>query len=86
MKLKRRNFFLEIILGIIVIYLSVLVILYIFQRHLMYHPSENNYFGDKLEVKIEKVNIKTSDNINLLGWLHKKDLKQLFIFMEMQEN
>jgi len=76
MKLKRRNFFLEIILGIIVIYVSVLVILYIFQRTLMYHPSENNYFGDKLEVNIEKVNIKTSDNINLLGWFHKKDLNK----------
>ena len=42
----------------------------------MYHPSENNYFGDKLEVKIEKVNIKTSDNIDLLGWFHKKDLNK----------
>ena len=42
----------------------------------MYHPSENNYFGDKLEVNIEKVNIKTSDNINLLGWFHKKDLNK----------
>ena len=54
----------------------------------MYHPQENNYFGDKLEVEVQKVQIKTSDNINLLGWFHKKDLKnlrQLFIFMEMQE-
>ena len=42
----------------------------------MYHPSENNYFGDKLEVNIEKVNIKTLDNINLLGWFHKKDLNK----------
>ena len=42
----------------------------------MYHPSENNYFGDKLEVNIEKVNIKTSDNLNLLGWFHKKDLNK----------
>ena len=66
----------EIIIGIIVIYISVLVILFIFQRNLMYHPSENNYFGDKLEVKVEKVNIKTSDNINLLGWFHKKDLNK----------
>ena len=66
----------EIILGIIVIYISVLVILFIFQRILMYHPSENNYFGDKLEVNIKKVNIKTSDNINLLGWFHKKDLNK----------
>ena len=76
MKLKRRNFFLEFIIGIVVIYTSVLILLFIFQRSLMYHPQENNYFGDKMEVDIEKVNIKTSDNINLLGWFHKKDLKK----------
>src|SRR5210317_836101 len=76
MKLKRRNFFLEIILGLIVIYASVLVLLFIFQRNLMYHPNENNYFGDKLEVNIEKVNIKTPDNLSLLGWFHKKNLNK----------
>ena len=76
MKLKRRNFFLEFIIGIIVIYASVLILLFIFQRSLMYHPQENNYFGDKLEVEVEKVKIITSDNINLLGWFHKKDLKK----------
>ena len=65
MQPKVRNFFLEIIIGIIVIYLFLLVILFIFQRSLMYHPQENNYFGDKLEVEIEKVNISTIDNINL---------------------
>ena len=68
MKLKRRNFFLEFIIGTIVIYASVLILLFIFQRSLMYHPQENNYFGDKLEVEVEKVKIITSDNINLLGW------------------
>ena len=76
MQTKVRNFFLEIIIGIIVIYSSLLVILFIFQRNLMYHPQENNYFGDKLEVEIEKVNITTIDNINLLGWFHKKDLNK----------
>jgi uncharacterized protein len=76
MKLKRRNFFLEVIIGIFAIYISVLILLFIFQRNLMYHPNENNYFGDKLEVDIEKVNIKTSDNLSLLGWFHKKDLKK----------
>jgi len=68
---------LKIVIGILVIYVSVLVLLFIFQRNLMYHPDENNYFGDKLEVNIEKVKIKTSDNIDLLGWFHKKDLKRL---------
>ena len=76
MKIKRRNFFLEIIIGILVVYTSVLITLFIFQRNLMYHPQENNYFGDKLEVKVQKVQIKTSDNLNLLGWFHKKDLKK----------
>ncbi len=66
----------EIIIGILVIYASVLIVLFIFQRNLMYHPNENNYFGDKLEVEIEKVKIITSDNINLLGWFHNKDLKK----------
>tara|TARA_B100001094_G_scaffold329509_1_gene392395 strand:+ start:1094 stop:1810 length:717 start_codon:yes stop_codon:yes gene_type:complete len=42
----------------------------------MYLPNENNYFGDKLEVEIKKVKITTSDNINLLGWFHNKDLKK----------
>jgi uncharacterized protein len=76
MKLKRRNLILEFIIGIIVIYAFVLILLFTFQRNLMYHPLENNYFGDKLEVDIEKIKITTSDNINLLGWFHKKDLKK----------
>ena len=76
MKLKRRNFLLEVIIGILLIYISVLIVLFIFQRNLMYHPDENNYFGDKIEVEIEKVKIKTFDDINLLGWFHKKDLKK----------
>ena len=76
MKLKRRNFYLELIIGIVVVYLSVLILLFIFQRNLMYLPLENNYSGDKLEVEVEKVNIVTSDNLNLLGWFHKKDLNK----------
>ena len=56
MKLKRRNFYLEFIIGIIAIYVSVLILLFIFQRSLMYHPLENNYSGDRMEVEVEKVN------------------------------
>ncbi len=66
----------KLIIGILLIYASVLILLFIFQRNLMYQPDENNYFGDKLEVDIIKVKIKTLDNIDLLGWFHKKDLKR----------
>mgnify|MGYP005998914951 FL=1 len=72
----KKNFFLSIIIVILLIYLSVLVYLFFFQRNLLYHPNENNYSGDKIKVDIEEVQIKTSDNLNLLGWFHKKDLNK----------
>ena len=68
-------YFLQFILIIFVIYFLVLVFLYFYQRNLLYHPNENNYSGDKISVDIEKVKIQTSDNIELLGWYHKKNLK-----------
>ena len=68
---KMYNLFL--ISLVVLVYLSVTLGLYFFQRSLLYHPTENNYSGDKLTVKIEKVNIKTEDNIDLIAWYHKKD-------------
>ena len=68
-------YFLQFILTIFVIYFLVLVFLYFYQRNLLYHPNENNYSGDKISVDIKKVKIQTSDNIELLGWYHKKNLK-----------
>ncbi len=64
-------FFQLIILG----YVLVLIFLYFNQRNLMYHPNENNYSDDQLLVKIEEVKILTEDNIELLGWYHKKNLE-----------
>ena len=49
-------------------------ILFFFQRNLLYHPSENNYYGDQLTVSIDKVKITTKDKIDLLGWYHKKNI------------
>tara|TARA_B100000401_G_scaffold372871_1_gene272103 strand:+ start:113 stop:931 length:819 start_codon:yes stop_codon:yes gene_type:complete len=72
---KYRNNLLQIILIIFLIYSSVLVFLYFYQRNLLYHPNENNYSGDKISVDIKKVKITTSDNIELLGWYHEKNPK-----------
>ncbi len=72
---KFRNNLLQIILTIFFIYFLVLVFLYFYQRNLLYHPNENNYSEDKISVDIENVRIKTSDNIELLGWYHEKNLK-----------
>ena len=59
---------------VLAVYLVITLSLYFFQRNLLYYPSENNYSGDRLTVPIEKVKIKTQDNIELLSWYHKKNV------------
>ncbi len=65
--------FISIFLTFLLIYLIILISTYLFQRKLLYHPNENNYFGDEILVNVEKVKIKTKDNINLLSWFHIKN-------------
>jgi hypothetical protein len=72
-KLIKMNFPILILLIFVLIYLFILISTYLFQRNLLYHPSENNYFGDQLLVSVEKVKIKTRDNIELLSWYHTKN-------------
>ena len=72
---KFRNNLLQLVLIIVFLYFFVLVFLYFYQRNLLYHPNENNYSGDKISVDIKKVKIQTSDNIELLGWYHEKNLR-----------
>ena len=70
---KKMNYFAAILSILITIYLFVLITTYVFQRNLLYHPTENNYSGDDLIVSIEKVKIKNQDNIDLISWYHEKD-------------
>tara|TARA_Y100000741_G_scaffold312709_1_gene257350 strand:- start:375 stop:1190 length:816 start_codon:yes stop_codon:yes gene_type:complete len=71
---KRKMYILSVVGLVLIIYLIITFILYKSQRSLLYHPSENNYSGDKLIVSIDKVKIKTDDNIELLAWYHDKDI------------
>ena len=70
-KIKKMTIFFSIL---ILLYLFITAYLYLFQRNLLYHPSENNYSGDQLTVKIDKVKITTEDNLKLLAWYHEKDI------------
>ena len=65
-----------IILTFLIFYFIIVISVYFFQRNLLYHPSENNYHGDKILINIKKVAIKTKDNIDLLSWHHAKKNKQ----------
>jgi len=68
------NFFTFTLLFFVLTYFFILFSTYIFQRNLLYHPTENNYSGDKILVNVEKIKIKTQDNIQLVSWYHKKNL------------
>tara|TARA_E500000331_G_scaffold356790_1_gene416275 strand:+ start:139 stop:963 length:825 start_codon:yes stop_codon:yes gene_type:complete len=70
---KKNKYMTNLLLTFIIIYFLILSFTYIFQRNLLYHPNENNYSGDELLVSVEKVVIKTSDNIELISWYHKKN-------------
>ena len=70
----KMNFFVLILLIFILTYFFILFSTYIFQRSLLYHPTENNYSGDKISVDVEKIKIITQDNIELVSWYHKKNL------------
>ena len=72
--LLKMNYFTHILLIFVVIYFFIVISTYLFQRNLLYHPKENNYFGDQLTVSIEKIEIKTEDNIELMSWYHNKNL------------
>ena len=72
--LIKMNYFTTILLIFIIIYFFILISTYIFQRNLLYHPSENNYSSDTLDVSIIKVKITTQDDIELLSWYHNKDI------------
>tara|TARA_B110000014_G_scaffold262637_1_gene257065 strand:- start:104 stop:940 length:837 start_codon:yes stop_codon:yes gene_type:complete len=74
--LVKMNYFIFILLTFIIIYFFVLIATYIFQRNLLYHPTENNYTGDQIVVSIDKVKIKTSDGIELKSWYHNKNIKK----------
>ena len=72
--LIKMNYFITILIIFVIIYFFILISTYLFQRNLLYHPSENNYSGDKLDVSITKIKVTTQDDIELLSWYHNKDI------------
>ena len=74
--LTKMNTFVSILLFFILIYFFILIFTYIFQRNLLYHPTENNYSGDKITVSVEKIKIKATDGIELISWFHNKDINK----------
>ena len=83
---KKTMYNLFLISLVVLVYLLVTIGLYVFQRNLLYHPTENNYSGDRLTVNIEKIKITTEDDIELLAWYHKKDIKKYKTILYLHGN
>ena len=86
MNLKIKMILFKSLFVIISAYIIVMIFLYFYQRNLLYHPTENNYSGDKLTVEIKKVKISTEDNLELLGWYHEKDNKKFKTILYLHGN
>ena len=71
-RLVKMNHLTNILSIFVLGYFVFLVFINVFQRNLLYHPTINNYHGHKLTVAVEKLKIKTEDNIELLVWYHNK--------------
>ena len=63
-------------ISIVSIYLVFVLLIYINQRSLLYHPSENNYMNDEIKFKYEEIFIEVNENIKLRSWFIKKDLNK----------
>jgi len=80
------NYFITILLTLALIYIFIVISTYIFQRNLLYHPKENNYYGDEILVPVERIKITTSDNIELLAWYHKKNINDFKTILFLHGN
>ena len=83
------NYFITTLLTLIFFYIIVLIVVFLFQRNLLYYPSVNNYSkGTVLEesIKIERVKIKTDDNIQLLAWFHNRNIEKFKTILFLHGN
>ena len=73
------NFYITSVLALVAFYVLLLIVLFFFQRNLLYHPSIDNYINkDQTATRpsdIEEVKITTRDKIDLIGWFYNKDLE-----------
>ena len=83
---KKTMYNLFLVSLVVLVYLLAMFGLFVYQRSLLYHPVENNYYGDKLTVEVKKVQISTQDNIKLLAWYHKKDIKKYKTILYLHGN
>ena len=72
-----------ILSSIVIAYIVLIIFIYFYQRNLLYHPSDNNYQGDKIQFDYDEIFIDVDEEIKLKSWIIEKDFtkyKTLVIF------
>ena len=62
--------------SIILAYIIIVLFTYLYQRKLLYHPSENNYTGDEIQFEYKEVFIEVDKDLKLKSWFLEKDVKK----------
>ncbi len=77
-----NNIYIKSFFLLIVIYVGITVVVYFYQRKLLYHPFSAEITGEGLIHNFETINFKTSDNFVLKGWFHLKNSnKKTILFL-----
>ena len=71
-----NNIYIKSFFLLILIYVGITVVIYFYQRKLLYHPFNTQVSGEGLIHNFETINFKTSDNLLLKGWFHLKSSKK----------
>lgn len=64
---------LSFLMKILFLYLALLLLMFIFQRSLLYYPQYGNYNVQSIPKNFKEIFIQTSDGLKIKGWLNKKD-------------
>jgi pimeloyl-ACP methyl ester carboxylesterase len=72
--------FLSFIAGIAIIYIIICLLLFIFQRHLIYFPDKTVFFNPNyINLKFDDIYYRTSDDISINAWLIPADSSEMTI-------
>ena len=77
-----NNIYIKSFFLLLINYVSITVVLYFFQRKLLYHPFNAQITGKGLIHNFETISFNTSDNLKLKGWFHLKNSnKKTILFL-----
>ena len=65
-----------ILSSIVIAYIVLIIFIYFYQRNLLYHPSENNYQGDKIQFDYDEIFIEVDEEIKLKSWIIENNFKK----------